>query len=73
MNKFVSNRTILDPTEELCYIALLEDWEISPNHLKLLDNKLGVGHFGIVKQGLLTTGKGDPEVVAVKSLKGNKE
>jgi hypothetical protein len=50
--------------------VLLEDWEIAPDDLKILDKKLGGGQFGIVMQGLLTTAKGDPEVVAVKMLKG---
>ena len=44
--------------------------EIAPDNLKLLDKTLGEGQFGIVKQGLLTTGDGDSEVVAVKTLKG---
>ena len=54
----------------LPYVVVLEDWEIAPNNLKLLDKKLGEGQFGIVKQGLLKTGKGDSEVIAVKTLKG---
>ena len=37
----------------------------------MLEITLGRGTFGIVKEGLLTTGNGDPEVVAVKMLKGN--
>ena len=49
---------------------LLESWNIPPDNLKLLDMKLGSGQFGIVQQGLLTTGNGDPEVVAVKTVKG---
>ena len=49
---------------------LLQNWNIPPDNLKLLDKKLGCGRFGIVKQGLLTTGKGDPEVVAVKTVEG---
>ena len=49
---------------------MLDDWEIAPDNLKLLDKKLGEGQFGIVKQGLLKTGKGDSEVVAVKTLRG---
>lgn len=49
---------------------LLENWEVPRENLKLLDKKLGGGQFGIVKQGLLKTGKGDPEVVAVKTVKG---
>ncbi|CAB4027415.1 Fibroblast growth factor receptor 1 [Paramuricea clavata] len=58
-----------DIPDELSYIVLLEDWEIAPDNLKLLDKKLGGGQFGIVMQGLLTTTKGDSEVVAVKMLK----
>ena len=54
----------------LSYVAVLEDWEIAPDNLKLLDKKLGKGKFGIVRQGLLTPRKGDPEIVAVKTLKG---
>jgi hypothetical protein len=50
--------------------VLLEDWEIAPDDLNILDKKLGGGQFGIVMQGLLTTAKGDSEVVAVKMLKG---
>ena len=49
---------------------LLENWDILPENLTLLDKKLGGGQFGIVKQGLLTTGNGDPEIVAVKTVKG---
>ena len=64
-------RTFLDvPEIILAYVVVLEDWEIAPNNLKLLDKKLGEGQFGIVKQGLLKTGKGDSEVIAVKTLKG---
>ena len=55
---------------ELLYIVLLENWEVPLENLTLLDKKLGGGQFGIVKQGLLTTGKGDPEIVAVKTVKG---
>ena len=54
----------------LPYVVVLEDWEIAPENLKLLDKKLGEGQFGIVRQGLLTTKNGDSEVVAVKTLKG---
>ncbi|XP_028419117.1 fibroblast growth factor receptor 4-like [Dendronephthya gigantea] len=55
--------------ESISYIVLLESWEIAPDKLKLLDKKLGGGQFGIVKQGLLTIDKKDPEIVAVKMLK----
>ena len=48
------------------------DWEITPDNLNVLEKPLGKGQFGIVKQGLLTTGEGDLEVVAVKMLKGKK-
>ena len=48
----------------------MEDWDVAPEKLKLLDKKLGEGQFGIVKQGLLTTEKDDPEIVAAKMLKG---
>ena len=48
----------------------MEDWEISPSKLKLLDKKLGDGQFGIVRQAILTGDKGGPEKVAVKTLKG---
>ena len=54
----------------LTYVDVLENWEIAPGDLVLLDTKLGEGQFGIVRQGLLSTGKGDSEVVAVKTLKG---
>ena len=56
--------------ESLSYVVTLQKWEIAPNNLKLLSKKLGEGQFGIVKQGLLTTDKADPEIVAVKILKG---
>ena len=52
------------------YVEVLEDWGITPDNFKMLDKKLGEGQFGIVRQGLLTTEKGDPEIVAVKTLKG---
>jgi hypothetical protein len=64
------NSFFLDIPDELSYIVLLEDWEIASDNLELLDKKLGGGQFGIVMQGLLTTAKGDSEVVAVKMLKG---
>jgi hypothetical protein len=48
------------------------DWEITPDNLNVLEKNLGKGQFGIVKQGLLKTGECDPEVVAVKMLKGKK-
>ena len=53
-------------------MAILMDWEITPDSLNVLEKPLGKGQFGIVKQGLLTTGEGDLEVVAVKMLKGKK-
>ena len=59
--------------EENSYITLLEDWEIAPSKLKLLDKKLRGGKFGIVRKGLLTSETGSPEVVAVKTLKGAKK
>ncbi|CAB3979870.1 tyrosine- kinase Mer isoform X1 [Paramuricea clavata] len=61
-----------DQSEDLSYVAILMDWEIMPDSLKMLETTLGKGKFGIVKQGLLTTGESDPEVVAVKMLKGKK-
>ena len=51
----------------------MTDWEITADSLKVLKINLGKGKFGIVKLGLLTTGEGDPEVVAVKMLKGTKK
>ena len=55
----------------MSYVVLLKDWEISPSHLKVQDRSLGAGQFGIVKQGLYTPcEKSDPEIVAVKMLKG---
>ncbi|CAB4029237.1 Fibroblast growth factor receptor 1, partial [Paramuricea clavata] len=58
-----------DQSENLSYVELLMDWEITPDSLKVLETTLGKGKFGIVKQGLLTTGESEPEVVAVKMLK----
>ena len=63
---------ILYVLEEISYIALLEDWEIAPSKLKLLDKKLGGGKFGIVRKGLLASETDSPEAVAVKTLKGAK-
>ncbi len=58
-------------SEELSYIVILGDWEISAARLKLEPKQLGAGQFGIVKQGLYTPSSNvDPEVVAVKMLKG---
>ena len=54
------------------YVTVLEDWNIAPDNLILLNKKLGEGQFGIVRQELLTTGKCDSEIVAVKTLKGTK-
>ncbi len=62
----------LDQEEELSYVVVLENWQIPADNLKVLEKRLGEGQFGIVKQGILTTGKGDPEVVAVKMLKGRR-
>ena len=56
--------------ESISYITVLEDWEISPNNLKLLNKKLGAGQFGVVKKGQYTPANGDPVNVAVKMLKG---
>ena len=67
----IYKKKFLDVNETtLTYVDVLENWEIAPGDLVLLDTKLGEGQFGIVRQGLLTTGKGDSEVVAVKTLKG---
>ena len=59
-----------DEQEELSYVVLLKDWEISPTHLKLTDKKLGSGQFGIVKRGLYTPKNSASEIVAVKMLTG---
>ena len=60
-------------TEEISYVVLLKDWEISPSHLKLQEKTLGAGQFGIVKQGLYTPSENcDAEIVAVKMLKSTK-
>ena len=55
---------------ELSYVKVLEIWDIPPGNLKVLDQKLGGGQFGIVKKGLLAGKDGDFEVVAVKMVKG---
>ena len=53
------------------YVDILKDWEIAPYKLMILDKKLGVGQFGIVKQGLYTPSENvDLVDVAVKMLKG---
>ena len=60
----------LQPSE-ISYVTVLKDWEISPNCLHLLGKTLGAGQFGIVKQGSYTApGNDNPELVAVKMLKG---
>ena len=58
--------------DEISYIVLLEDWEIWPSKLKLLNKKLGGGLFGIVRQAIFTGDKGEPETVAVKTVKGTR-
>ncbi|XP_028409528.1 tyrosine kinase receptor Cad96Ca-like [Dendronephthya gigantea] len=59
-------------SEELTYVRLLNNWEIPPNRLKVLDDILGIGKFGIVKKGLYTAFLGEePVQVAVKMLKNN--
>ncbi|XP_028411985.1 tyrosine-protein kinase receptor Tie-1-like [Dendronephthya gigantea] len=56
--------------EEISYVTLLKDWEISPNHLHIMEKTLGAGQFGIVKQASYTApGHDNPELVAVKMLK----
>ena len=58
-------------TEDISYVVLLEDWDILPNKLNVLDRTLGAGKFGIVKHGLYTPYENDdPLDVAVKMLKG---
>lgn len=65
------NSALESEQEEISYVVLLKDWEISPRHLKLTDQKLGSGKFGVVKQGLYTPSENSStEVVAVKMLKG---
>lgn len=61
---------VLDNPEEVSYIVLLDDWEILRENIIILEKKLGGGQFGIVKQGLYSSGKNEPELVAVKMLKG---
>lgn len=57
--------------ETVDYLVILQDWEISPNSLMVLDTKLGEGQFGVVKQGIwIHPETGDSEDVAVKMLKG---
>ena len=70
---FLNLYNILVTTEELSYIALLGNWDIPADNLKLLGKKLGSGRFGIVKQGLLTTEDGDTQIVAVKTVKGRQQ
>ncbi|XP_028416172.1 proto-oncogene tyrosine-protein kinase receptor Ret-like [Dendronephthya gigantea] len=57
---------------EISYITILKDWEICPDRLQILDETLGSGQFGIVKQGLYTSllEEGQKKV-AVKMLKEN--
>ncbi|XP_028416160.1 tyrosine-protein kinase receptor Tie-1-like [Dendronephthya gigantea] len=57
---------------EISYITILKDWEICPDRLQILDETLGSGQFGIVKQGLYTSllEEGHKKV-AVKMLKEN--
>ncbi|XP_028411984.1 tyrosine-protein kinase receptor Tie-1-like [Dendronephthya gigantea] len=56
--------------EEISYVTLLIDWEISPNHLHIMEKTLGAGQFGIVKQASYAApGHDNPELVAVKMLK----
>ena len=69
---FTRPNLILEFSAEISYIVLLEDWEISPSKLKLLDKKLGGGQFGIVRQAIFTGDKGEPETVAVKTVKGTR-
>ncbi|XP_028401197.1 proto-oncogene tyrosine-protein kinase receptor Ret-like [Dendronephthya gigantea] len=58
--------------ETVDYIIVLQDWEISPNSLVVMDINLGEGQFGIVKQGVWThPASGKPEDVAVKMLREN--
>ena len=60
-------------SEELSYVTLLKDWQITPSRLKVLNKTLGAGQFGSVKLGLYYSGSGDdPKHVAVKMLKGTK-
>ncbi|XP_028411588.1 uncharacterized protein LOC114534348 isoform X2 [Dendronephthya gigantea] len=40
--------------EEISYVTLLKDWEISPNQLHIMEKTLGAGQFGIVKQASYT-------------------
>ena len=67
----VQNFCLESQAEKISYITLLEDWQIFPDHLLVLNKTLGSGKFGIVKQGIYMPFKeGDPEKVAVKMLKG---
>ncbi|CAB4022081.1 Angiopoietin-1 receptor, partial [Paramuricea clavata] len=66
------NTDIESNTEDVSYVVLLEDWDILPNKLNVLDRTLGAGKFGIVKHGLYTPSENDyPMDVAVKMLKEN--
>ncbi|XP_028393591.1 proto-oncogene tyrosine-protein kinase receptor Ret-like [Dendronephthya gigantea] len=70
---YASSLVMVSPRNltETEYADVLEDWEISPNDLKVLNKKLGAGQFGVVKQGLYTPRNGDSEKVAIKMLKEN--
>ncbi|XP_028394333.1 tyrosine-protein kinase receptor Tie-1-like isoform X2 [Dendronephthya gigantea] len=70
-NSLLVLETLHNRNIEAEYVDILEDWEISPRDLKVLNKNLGAGHFGVVKQGLYKPQNGDPERVAVKMLKEN--
>ena len=63
-NEVIDNETYLRD------MAVDRNWEISRDRLKISNEKLGGGEFGIVNKGVYLRTDGNELPVAVKSLKG---
>ena len=63
-NEVIDNETYLQD------MAVDRKWEISRDRLKISNEKLGGGEFGIVNKGVYLRTDGNELPVAVKSLKG---
>ena len=63
-NEVIDNETYLQD------MAVDRNWEISRDRLKISNEKLGGGEFGIVNKGVYLRTDGNELPVAVKSLKG---
>lgn len=66
----VVERDVVDNEMYLQDMEINRNWEIPRERLKIAEEKLGEGEFGVVKKGIYLRKDGKELSVAVKMLKG---